>query len=136
MAYSATVAITRRANVYRVLITETDVGTADIATVDLGIQVGTVVGGAFDFTSGDGDDATAKLHTVSGGNGGTEFVCALLRTNDDNESRVSGSGGSGVAQGDWPCRFYSADGKLYHQSNPNTGSSNVMTTEYLIKTGW
>ena len=136
MAYASTVAITRRGNVYRVLITETDVGTTDVATVEIGIQVGTVMGGALDFASGDGADATPTLHTVSGGNNGTEFVCALLRTTDGNTSRVTGSGGAAAAQGDWPCRFYSADGKLFHQGNPASGSNNVMTTEYLIKAGW
>ena len=136
MAYASSVAITRKGNVYRVLITETDVGGSDIATVSLGITVGTVVSGATDFASGDAADATASLRTVSGGNDGTELVCSLLRTSDGNYSRVTGTGGSTTAEGDWPCPFYSADGTLYHQATPASGTNNVITTEYLIKAGW
>lgn len=136
MAYSATVTITRKGNLYRVLIVETEVATASEATIDLGIQLGTVVAGAWDFTSGSGSDATAVLGTASDPNSGTELVCQGLRTASGAANRLAGSGGSATGEGDWPAAFYSADGKLYHRSQPGSDTDNAFTTEYLIKAGW
>ena len=136
MAYSATVTITRKGNLYRVLIVETEVATTSEATIDLGIQTGTVVAGAWDFTSGAGSDATAVLGTATDPNAGTEFVCNGLRTASGAETRRAASGGSGAGEGDWPAAFYSADGKLYHRSKPGSNTDNAFTTEYLIRAGW
>lgn len=136
MAYSSTVTITRKGNFYRVLIDETGCESTSEATIELGIQTGTVVATATDFTSGDGANCTSKLTTVTDGNFGTEEVCVGLRTSVGNASRVSGSGDGTGAELLWPRAFYSSDGKLYHRARPASGTNNVIKTEYLIKAGW
>jgi len=136
MAYSSTVTITRKGNMYRVVIDETDTENTSEATIEIGLQVGTVVSSGVDFVSGSAANATYLLGTTSNPNLGTEMVCAGTRVDSGDEIRISGSGGVGSANNDYPAAFYSADGKLYHRSVPASGTDNVFKTEYLIKAGW
>jgi len=136
MAYSATVAITRKGNLYKVVIDETDVETTSEATIDLGLQIGQVVAAAWEYVSGTGATNTAVLGTATNPNEGTQLVLTGERCAKAQESRVSGSGGTSECQGLLPAPFYSSDGKLYHRSAPNSGTNNVFKTEYLIKAGW
>ena len=136
MAYSSTVTITRKGNMYRVVIDETDTENTSEATIDLGLQIGHVVAAAWDFTSGSAITNSALLGTVTNPNEGTGLVLRGDRTAKLNENRASGTGGSGDCEGQLPAPFYSADGKLYHRSVPASGTDNVFKTEYLIKAGW
>ena len=136
MAYSATVTITRKGNIYKVVIDETDVETTSEATIDLGLQIGQVVSGAWDYISGTGLTNTAILGTATNPNEGTQLVLSGERVAKAQEGRASGSGGASECEGLLPAPFYSSDGKLYHRSVPNSGTDNVFKTEYLIKAGW
>tara|TARA_Y100000593_G_scaffold2827_1_gene5689 strand:+ start:9383 stop:9754 length:372 start_codon:yes stop_codon:yes gene_type:complete len=123
MAYASTVTVTRHGDRVKVTVAETDAGTTAEATIESGIRYLKLISVEQDLTAGSAATVAPSVSTKTGGTAGDGLL-------------YSASASAGALNAGLDVSIYSADGKLYHKANPNTGSNNSVTTVYHFKTDW
>jgi hypothetical protein len=123
MAYNAVVTVTPKgADKFIVDIVETDVGTGDTCNID-GLPIaGTLVRAEITLNSGDAEGIAPKLTTS------TRTVAQV--------SQYDASHDIAAAVPYYDDTTTSGAARLVHQSRPNAGSNNAVTTRYYFKTDW
>ena len=123
MAYTATVTVTREGADTIIHISEVDCAAGDEATCPGVPSTGTVLRQTCVLTAGTATSVNPALTTTPGGTGAAVVVSNLTpgATIDHATPHVAFRGGAGT---------------LYHQSTPDAGADNSVTTVYLIRAGW
>ena len=118
------VTVSRKGNEIAVSISETSVSSSTEATITIGVQKFRVLRQLCQLTSGSGSTVDPILARTSGGSG-----INVLLENDTAAATCDNQVTGGVV-------CFSSTGTIYHKSVPNSGSDNVVSTEYAILVGW
>ena len=124
MAYAASVTVDRRGGEIRVTISETEAASSSEASIDLGIQKFRVQRQICSLTSGTGttvDPILGNATNPSGANVVLENDTAAATTDNSMTGGVTG---------------YVANGTLYHRSQVDAGTDNVIVSIYHLTVGW
>ena len=128
MAYAATVTVNHAPSVngmqcFSVLIEETDAAASSEATIEGIPSYGRVVRQVCHHSSGTGSTVDPILG-ISTNPAGADVVVENDTAGGTVDNYVDGAS------------YYASGATLYHRSNVNSGTDNVVTTRYLIVAGW
>jgi hypothetical protein len=124
MAYAASVTVDRRGGEIRVTISETEAASASEASIDLGIQKFRVQRQICSLTSGTGTTVDPILGNATNPSGAN-----VILENDTAAATTDNSMTGGVTG-------YVANGTLYHRSQVDAGTDNVVISVYHLTVGW
>tara|TARA_B100000519_G_scaffold148569_1_gene129443 strand:- start:1845 stop:2219 length:375 start_codon:yes stop_codon:yes gene_type:complete len=124
MAYAATVTVDRRGREIRVTISESDAASSSEASIDLGVQKFRVHRQISSLTSGTGTTVDPIL-----GNATSPSGANVILENDTAAATTDNSITGGTTG-------YVANGTLYHRSQVDAGTNNVIVSIYHLTVGW
>ena len=124
MAYAATVTVDRRGREIRVTISESDAASSSEASIDLGVHKFRVHRQISSLTSGTGTTVDPIL-----GNATSPSGANVILENDTAAATTDNSITGGTTG-------YVANGTLYHRSQVDAGTNNVIVSIYHLTVGW